>query len=98
MNSVGKETMAIDAESSPKVTSIKAEAPASTHETRPETIDGMEVNGMSQRDIEMQQRVMYNIWHRISCFYRLYQFKRPDGHSLLFYTYFNKGDYLLHAL
>lgn len=54
MNNVGEETMAIDAESSPKVTSIKAEAPAPTHETRPETIDGMEVNGMSQRDTEMQ--------------------------------------------
>lgn len=46
--------MAIDAESSPKVSSFKGGAPASTYATRLETIDGMEVNGMSQRDIEMQ--------------------------------------------
>lgn len=46
--------MAIDAESSPKVSSFNGGAPASTYATRLETIDGMEVNGMSQRDIEMQ--------------------------------------------
>lgn len=53
-NNVGEEMMAIDAESSPKVSSFKGGAPASTCSTRLETIDGMEVNGMSQGDIEMQ--------------------------------------------
>lgn len=53
-NAVREETMAIEAGSSPKVTSTAAEAPAAIYETGAETITGMKVNGMGLGDIEMQ--------------------------------------------
>lgn len=46
--------MAINPESSPKIINTTAEAPVATYETGAETINGMEVNGMGQGDIEMQ--------------------------------------------
>lgn len=46
--------MAINPESSPKIINTTAEAPVATYETGAETINGMEVNGMDQGDIEMQ--------------------------------------------
>lgn len=51
---LGEETMAINPESSPKIINTTAEAPVATYETGAETINGMEVNGMGQGDIEMQ--------------------------------------------